>query len=230
MLDGPPVAVLGADQTSGYAPLSVVFDGAGSSDPDAGDSVVSYTFDFDDGSDPVTRVGATWVQHVFADPGEYVVTLVVRDESGVASTPATLTINVGPVNRAPIARASADKLSGNAPLAVTFNASASSDTDGDAIVEYTFDFGDGSALLTQAQPTATHTYATAGRYAGSVRVKDARGALSSNSDAVTITATVPLGDNTTVAPFNDSKGPFSGALSPWLLSVLMFGLARRRRR
>ena len=230
VLDSPPVAVLGADQTAGAAPLSVVFDGAGSSDPDSGDSVVSYTFDFGDGSEPITRVGATWVQHVYAEPGDYDATLVVQDSHGAFSAPATLTIQVGPVNHAPIARASADKLSGNAPLDVAFDASASTDTDGDAIVEYTFDFGDGTAPVTQAGATATHTYLTPGRYAGSVTVKDARGALSSNSDAVAITANAPLGENTAATPFDDSKGPFSGGLPPaTLLALGLLTLLRRRR-
>jgi PKD repeat protein len=238
VFDSAPVAVLGADPTSGFAPLTVTFDGAGSSDPDPGDGVVSYRFDFGDGSDPVTRVGASSIQHIYPDPGSYTATLVVQDSHGAGSAPATLDIDVGPVNRAPVARVTADKLSGDAPLQVAFDASASADTDGDAITEYTFAFGDGSAVETRkvadfgAQAArATHTYLNAGRYPGFVKVTDARGALSSNSDQITITATTALGENTTVPEIADEKGPFSGALSPWMLGVLgVFGLARRRRR
>jgi PKD repeat protein len=50
-----PLAVLSANPTSGTAPLLVHFSGAGSSDPDAGDSIASYTFDFGDASAPVTQ-------------------------------------------------------------------------------------------------------------------------------------------------------------------------------
>jgi len=230
VLDSPPVAVLGADQTSGGAPLTVVLDGAGSSDPDAGDGILSYTFDFGDGSEPVVRYGASDVQHTYAAPGAYDATLVVRDNSNVASAPATVAISVGPVNRAPIARASASTLSGPAPLTVAFDASASSDTDGDAIVQYIFDFGDGSAPVTQAGSSATHTYTAAGRHAGSVTVRDARGALSSNSDAVTIVVNDTLGENTAAPGIEDSKGPFSGALSPWSLLALGLLTVMRRRR
>jgi PKD repeat protein len=237
VLDNAPVAVLGADKTAGFAPLAVTFDGAGSSDPDGGDSVVSYTFDFGDGSDPVTRVGASSVQHVYPTPGSYTATLVVQDSHGAASPPAALAIDVGPVNHAPIARAAADKLSGNAPIQVAFDAGASSDADGDALVEYTFKFGDGTpddvrnmADYGADAARTTHTYASAGRYPGFVTVKDARGALSSNSDQVTITATTPLGENTTVPAIEDSKGPFSGALAPWtLLGLALLGLGRRIR-
>ncbi len=49
----PPVASLNASPSSGQAPLNVVFDGSGSSDPDG--SVVSYSWVFGDG---VTASGA----------------------------------------------------------------------------------------------------------------------------------------------------------------------------
>jgi PKD repeat protein len=229
VLDHAPVAALGADRTAGAAPLSVVLDGAGSSDPDAGDGVVSYRFDFGDGSAPITRVGASSVQHIYSEPGTYTASLTVQDSFGTTSAPATLAIEVGPVNHAPVARATADKLSGDAPLDVVFDAGTSSDADSDAIVEYTFDFGDGSAPVTRSVATAAHTYASAGRYPASVIVKDARGAVS-NADAVTITVTAPLGENTTVVPFDDSKGPFSGALpADALLALGLLSLLRRRR-
>src|SRR5579864_625184 len=42
--NNPPLAVLAANPTSGSDPLNVNLDGSGSSDPDAGDTVASYTF------------------------------------------------------------------------------------------------------------------------------------------------------------------------------------------
>ena len=236
VLDNAPVAMLGADRTSGFAPLTVVFDGVGSSDPDRGDAVVSYRFDFGDGTQPVTRVGGTSVQHIYANPGTYTATLVVQDRYGTASAPATLAIDVGTVNRAPIARAGADKLSGNVPLTVVFDASASADTDGDAITEYTFAFGDGSAAVTRkvadvgaSAARTSHTFSGAGRYAAFVTVKDARGAVSSNSDEITITASTPLGDNTATQSLQ-GQGPFGGGMSPSGLAPLaLLALLRRRR-
>jgi len=41
---------------------------------------------------------------------------------------------------------------------VDFDGSGSSDPDGDSIVSYTFNFGDGSAELTQEDSDATHVY------------------------------------------------------------------------
>src|SRR5207249_1503046 len=54
-----PLAVLHASPLSGAPPLMVNFDGSGSSDPDPGDRVASYTFNFGDGSAPVTQRGPT---------------------------------------------------------------------------------------------------------------------------------------------------------------------------
>src|ERR1039457_1323403 len=64
---------------------------------------------------------------------------------------------------------------GVAPLVVNFDASASSDSDGDTIASYTFDFGDGSAPVTQAGATILHTYVSNGQYHATVRVTDSYG-------------------------------------------------------
>jgi glucose/arabinose dehydrogenase len=88
-----PTAAIAADVTSGPAPLSVMFDGSASSDPDAGDTL-TYTWDFGDGTTPAETPSAT-VTHVYATPGTFTATLTVRDNHGATSAPATLQINVG---------------------------------------------------------------------------------------------------------------------------------------
>jgi PKD repeat protein len=107
-------------------------------------------------------------------------------------------------NDPPVAALSASPLSGNAPLQVNFNASASSDPDpGDTIVSYTFNFGEGSPPITQSTPTIQHTYNTAGNFQATVRVTDSRGKASSNVAAVVIDVNSPTGSPTptpTVAP------------------------------
>jgi len=80
----PPVAVLMADPRSGDAPLAVNFDGGASFDPDSGDSVVSYTFDFNDGSAPVTQASPV-ATHTYENPSNYKPTLTVTDSHGLAS-------------------------------------------------------------------------------------------------------------------------------------------------
>jgi uncharacterized repeat protein (TIGR01451 family) len=81
----PPTAALQATPTSGTAPLTVSLSGSGSSDPDPGDRVVSYTFYFGDGSTPVTQSSPT-VSHTYSNPGTYHPALTVMDRHGQEST------------------------------------------------------------------------------------------------------------------------------------------------
>lgn len=100
-------------------------------------------------------------------------------------------------NDAPVAGLSATPQSGFAPLEVDFDASASADPDGDTIVEYTFDFGDGSDAVTQASPLVSHTYTEPGFYQATLTVKDSRGKESANAASVVIQV-IPEGDYYTV--------------------------------
>ncbi len=76
--------MLGADPISGTAPLTVAFDGSRSYDPDSGDSIASYTFDFGDGTSATSATPA--VSHVYASPGAYRAFLSVTDSHGAVST------------------------------------------------------------------------------------------------------------------------------------------------
>lgn len=84
-----PVADFAATPTSGPAPLTVAFDGKASRDPD-GDSI-TYALDFGDGSSATTVTAS----HVYANSGTYTAKLVVKDDKGLASPPATVSITVG---------------------------------------------------------------------------------------------------------------------------------------
>jgi PKD repeat protein len=98
----------------------------------------------------------------------------------------TVNITVVSVNDAPTAALSATPTSGEAPLTVNFNASASSDIDGDSIGSYRFNFGDGSPDVNQSTPSVGHTYTSSGYYTATVVVTDPQGATSTNAAAATI--------------------------------------------
>src|SRR5437660_2861260 len=78
-----PVASLSASPTQGSAPLTVSFNGSGSTDADG--SVVSYTFSFGDGSADVTQTSPT-IQHTYNNAGDYFAPLTVKDNSGASSS------------------------------------------------------------------------------------------------------------------------------------------------
>ena len=90
----------------------------------------------------------------------------------------------GTLNRAPIARATANPTSGDVPLTVQFDGTTSSDPDGDPLT-YEWDFqSDGTPDSTAAAPS--HTYTTAGTYFAKLTVRDGRGG--ENSATVRIDA------------------------------------------
>ncbi len=91
-LNRAPVAALLAypvgqpgNPPQGDPPLAVHFDASGSSDPDAGDSVSSYTFDFGDGSTPVTQAGPT-IDHTYTSNGNFAARLTVKDTHNLVSS------------------------------------------------------------------------------------------------------------------------------------------------
>jgi PKD repeat protein len=113
-------------------------------------------------------------------------------------------------NAAPTAVLTATPTSGTAPLTVNFDGSGSYDPDTapppDTIASYTFNFGDGSAAVTQSTPTISHTYNTAGNYAARLTVTDSRGAVSTNTAQVVISVTTKPPD-LIVAALTASKNP-----------------------
>ena len=69
-----------------------------------------------------------------------------------------------PGNQNPTASFTADPTSGEAPLEVSFDASASSDPEDGTVSSYAWDFGDGSPAGSGATPS--HTYTAPGNYTG----------------------------------------------------------------
>ena len=91
-----PTAAVTADPMYGPLPLSVSFDGSGSSDPDAGDTLF-YRWDFGDGAAPVTTATPT-TSHTYTSVGPFTATLTVLDQDGASSS---ATVALDPGNTAP---------------------------------------------------------------------------------------------------------------------------------
>jgi PKD repeat protein len=98
----PPVADAGVDQTINKGD-TVQFDASASYDPDG--TIVSYEWDFGDGSPIGTGVNPT---HIYHAPGNYTVTLTVTDDDGATDTD-TCTITVLLVIQPPVADAGEDQ-------------------------------------------------------------------------------------------------------------------------
>ena len=92
----------------------------------------------------------------------------------------------GTGNRSPQARLAASPTIGAPPLPVTFDATGSSDPDGDSL-SFVWDFGDGSPGTETTTLTTLHTYLGQGVFTAVLRAKDPSGAL---SDPVAVTINV----------------------------------------
>jgi uncharacterized repeat protein (TIGR01451 family) len=119
-----PTAVLSGSPTSGPAPLTVNFSGSGSSDPDAGDTIASYTFRFGDGSTPVTQSNPA-VSYTYANAGTYHATLTVTDSRGLqSSNAASVDIQVTAQSAADLAVVKTGPATGHVGQAITYTITA----------------------------------------------------------------------------------------------------------
>ena len=198
----PPIAIFT------YAPWDpktqeiIVFNASQSYDPDGG-AIVTYRWDFGDGSTGYGRI----VVHQYSNAGVYNVTLTVIDDEGQVGTATTGTgFNVPPrVN-----------VTDNIPPIVNFTWEVDPDVDGtinfyaDAsdpdgtIASYFWNFGDGN---TSSSPNPSHTYARGGQYTVTLIVTDDNGGQSS----VELTITVP--NISPIAGFSYSPGNVTTARS-----------------
>jgi PKD repeat protein len=154
--------------TSACADRSCAFDGSTSTD-DGG--IVSYDWDFGDGTTPHgTGVAPS---HPYAAAGPYDVVLTVTDAQGLTNS-VTITTTV-PDNAAPVA-AFTSSCTG---LSCTFT---NTSTDNPP-VSYAWTFGDG-AVSDAANPT--HSYADADTYLVELTVTDSFGSASSVDHHVTV--------------------------------------------
>jgi len=153
LLNSAPIARIAASVLSGESPLLVAFDASGSTDTDG--RIVAYRWSFGDG----TTAEGVEVDHVFApsSPTSYTVTLEVEDNSGAIGTmqqSIEVRIEPDPGNNPPFARFTFEPTYGDGPLLVTFDASLSSDVDGEVVL-CAWDFGDGT---TGSGERISHTY------------------------------------------------------------------------
>jgi len=169
----PPLVGFGADPLRGGAPLTVTFTNI-SSDPDGGKLTFRWTFG--DGGTSASENPT----HTYMKPGEFAVTLMATDDSGMTSAPARGTITVE-ANRLPRADFRADPRNGEVPLSVAFT-NRSSDPDGDTL-SFRWDFGDGTG---SRETDPTHIFAGEGEFAVTLTVTDDRGASSEQPKRETI--------------------------------------------
>lgn len=136
--EGPTAKISPISKLTGDFPYTFEVSAQDSFDPDG--RIVSYEWDFGDKTD--VQYGEK-TSHVYLKPGTYTARLTVTDDTDrVDST--TIDVNVvTPGKKAPNAILTASPYSGVVPLTVEFDATGSSDQDGE-LITYKWDFGDGT--------------------------------------------------------------------------------------
>ena len=172
--DRSPTAVLIRSPSVVYTGQDIDFSASSSYDPDG--NIVSYSWDFGDGT---TASGVT-VHHSYPENGVYAVTLKVVDNEGLVGNSVTIQ---RVENQPPVASLTEAASIINGQETVAFDASPSYDLDG-TIVTYTWNFGDGTAAT---GITTTHSYTGSGFYNVTLSVSDDDGATDEYVHSIQVT-------------------------------------------
>lgn len=195
--DRPPVPVM-SGPTTGNEGSALSFSGSGSSDPD-GDAL-TYSWNFGDNTTS-TGVSPT---HVFADNGQYIVTLTVSDAIGAKrSTTQVVTIsNVAPSglfsSPAPVSEGSSFNLS-------IGNVTDPSAADVAAGFSYRFDCGTGFGGWTSSSSVSCAANDNPGS-AVAAEVKDKDGSVAHYDGAVIINNVTPTAVFSNNGPLDEGTG------------------------
>lgn len=182
----PVSAMITASSTRGTAPLRVSFSGRSSSSTAGG--IVAYRWDF-------AGLASSTAPETFFDftsPGRYTVSLTVTDSAG---NQAVSSVDIRIQGAPPTAVIQSDRSTGNAPLLVRFDGTASSAPD-DTIVDYFWNFGD---FGESRDSKPAHVYTSNGSFTVTLRVVTGGGV------EATTTTTIQVGGVDASLQFNGSQ-------------------------
>ena len=202
VLNSPPIADFTFTPAEPKVGDSVTFAADGSSDPDG--SIASYAWDFDGNGTFDIQGGpsARTVVHTFDRDGNYNVTLRVTDNEGKSSDK---TLRVPVSWSVPVADFTIDPATPKVGEAVTFDASSSTDADGDgSIVSYEWDF-DGNGTIDGNGKTINRVFVTAGTANVILAITDDTGLTNAKSVFFDVMSTPPTAAFT-FTPANPNTG------------------------
>jgi PKD repeat protein len=181
----PPQASFAFWPSSPYVNQTVNFDASFSTAEGYNDTIIRYEWDFGDGTPKVVKEGNftnppdPTITHKFQTAQTYIVTLNVTDNEGlwsITSKPITILPEFGPT-----ANFTWTPTTPFLNETVTFNASSSTlgwsakRANFSPIVEYLWNFSDGTGNITITEPTIKHNFTQPGNYSVWLTVKDADG-------------------------------------------------------
>lgn len=191
---------------TGPAPLQVQVSGAASDSRNG--AIASYEWNFNDEA-TFDTINA---EYIFREPGRYPITLVVRDSTGATNSARVFArVAGGPVT----ARIDANTFEGPAPLRVFFDGTRSSAED-DRILDYYWEFGDGSS---SQDSTPFHEYTIPGTYDVSLRAVSAGGVVGITDAVVTVGTAARSSLRFVPGEFARLPVDSAGGLEAWTLEI-----------
>jgi uncharacterized protein (TIGR03790 family) len=177
-----PLPLITVTPTSVLSGEPYNFDASASSDMDG--QVVHVMWDLGDGN-----TSTEWqVDHAYERPGEYVTRLTVTDDDDAMAT-VSRRVDVG--NRAPVAAFVADSESVWKKRLSSLNASTSWDPDG-RVVQYEWDFGDGTEGEVTRSPWVNHVFQIAGDVTVTLTVIDDMGGFNETQGIIEVLNQAPI--------------------------------------
>ncbi len=186
IVNDPPIARAGKDHIAS-AGETIIFNASRSMDKDG--KLIEFLWDFGDGTKQKTDFRTKTVKHSYSNPGKYIVTLTVKDDSG-SSTDTSQDTAFVVINHPPVAVAGPDQ---HVKIReVKFDASDSHDPDG-KIIKYLWNFGDGE---TGKGVSVLHTFRNPGEYTVRLTVlDDSKTSTSRTYNEMTLTVNhLPIAD------------------------------------
>ena len=186
VVNDPPIARAGRDRKASVGE-TIIFTASKSMDKDG--KLIEFLWDFGDGTQQKTTAKAKTVKHSYSDPGEYILRLIVKDDSG-SSTDTGQDTAIVVINHPPVAAAGPDQYVKSRE--VKFDAFSSHDPDGE-IIKYLWNFGDGKK---EKGVSALHSFRNPGRYTVRLTViDDSKTSTSQASDETMVTVNhLPIAD------------------------------------
>lgn len=167
--------------TFDYSPIEpsigqlVSFDGSGSSDRNG--EIRRYEWDFQTDRELDFESEKSEARYAFDEPGRYIVSLTVYDNDGADDTyrlPITVTSPDRNLAGNPVATFNIPQERPETDLRIEFNASGSDSPNGE-IVQYQWDFDDGSPTISTDSAVTDHVFSEPGTYSITLTITDATG-------------------------------------------------------
>lgn len=178
--------------------IAVSFDGSSSTPEGYNDIITKYDWNFGDGTPDYISTGSPanpMANHVYTQATQYIVTLNVTNNEGLwctTSKPITIGLGYGPT-----ANFTWTPQNGVINETMAFDASTSAPGSFSTLVNYTWNFSDGTGNFTVTTNQTTHVFTQPGNYTVTLTVLDSLSRTASTSVTVQIqNATIKIYDLT----------------------------------